>query len=172
MNRDETKNLMLHVNGVFGLRRPPEAEEVDRWHHMLVDVDEIIARRAVRDMAETDPGHAPTLAKMLAALNRPTERRPGPVAPIASYGCEVCEGTGFMRVHDPDVEGLDAVAPCYLCQADHPWHKNRRRHAPKPANPERDPEELAHGRSIIQSIRDSLHRHPAGHHPPTPPDAS
>jgi hypothetical protein len=116
MNREQTKSLMLHVNGVFGLRRPPEPEEVDRWHHMLVDVDEIIARRAVRTMAEDDPGHAPTLAKMLSALNRPTDRRPGPVDPPGQTDCGMCDGTGWMLTRDPDENGVDRYAPCAICR--------------------------------------------------------
>jgi len=118
LNREQTKKLMQHIHGVFGLRRPPEPEEVDRWQQMLADVEEIVARRAVRDMAETDPGHAPTLAKMLAAMHHPTERRAKPVSPIGQTDCGMCDGTGFMLTRDPNEPGVDRYAPCAICRPD------------------------------------------------------
>jgi hypothetical protein len=162
MNRAETYKLMLHINGVFGLRRPPDSDEVDRWHAMLVDVDEFVARRAVRDMAETDPGHAPTLAKMLAALHRPTERRPGPVHPTGDPNCSMCDGTGWVLTADPADPSWTtrSYGPCPICRPEHPWLKHRHRAQRAPTAP--GSVATAEGRSLINSIRASIHRHPSG----------
>lgn len=150
--------LLNRRRAMWDLPRP-DNDTINEWVRVLDGVDPIQAFAALdRLIAETRP---PSPARIIAEVRT---RVPAVhhIRPVGDPNCDVCEGTGFTLIHDPDEPDGRRYGPCAVCRPEHPYNSRHRAHR-APSAP--GAVATAEGRSLIQTIRDSIHRHPSSHRP-------